>query len=77
MSEPKHGIPPPSASDEEHLRALARRLFAEAREESAREDAEFEDWFRRYRRQSDSGLRPGYRDAWMDGDWSGDSGTAD
>lgn len=77
MSESKYGLPPSSLSDDERLRHLARRLFAEAREDSAREDAEFEDWYRRYRRQSDSGLRPGYRDAWMDGDWSGDNGTAD
>ncbi len=68
--------PSTALSDDERLHVLARRLFAEARQDSAREDAELEDWYRRYRRQTDASVRPGYLDAWMDGDWSSDgSGT--
>jgi hypothetical protein len=55
-------------SDEERLLyQLGRRLFAEARAQSAREDEEFAKWYRGYRRSTGSvGLADSA--AWWDGD---------
>jgi hypothetical protein len=71
-----------AALNEQTLRLLGKRLFAEAREQGASEDAAFDARVRERSReqQADSGSVSGVADtggSWSDGGSGGDGGSSD